>query len=94
MFTDEMWPDNHNLLPKDPFQRAHVRIWSDYITKKVSILTLKSSTFDTNRTSGENFLPKLGFLSSKMIKDSPSPFGRLRHHLATTVKSMNKIRAL
>ncbi len=34
-FADEMWPDKHKLLPTDPFQRAHVRIWSDYITKKV-----------------------------------------------------------
>ncbi len=35
-YTDEAWKDEGPaLLPKDPYERALVRIWSDHISKKI-----------------------------------------------------------
>ncbi|XP_058071496.1 probable glutathione S-transferase parC [Magnolia sinica] len=34
-YIDEVWTDRSPLLPKDPYQRANARFWTDYINKKV-----------------------------------------------------------
>lgn len=34
-YMDEAWPDKPKLMPKDPYDRAVVRIWADFVTKKI-----------------------------------------------------------
>ncbi|KAI5332778.1 hypothetical protein L3X38_022907 [Prunus dulcis] len=34
-YVDEIWRDKAPLLPSDPYQRARVRFWADFIDKKV-----------------------------------------------------------
>ena len=34
-YIDEAWPNGPALMPKDPHDRAYVRIWSDHIDKKI-----------------------------------------------------------
>lgn len=34
-YVDEAWPSEPRLLPTDPYQRAHARIWCDFIGKKI-----------------------------------------------------------
>ncbi len=35
-YVDEAWPEGRRIMPRDPFERAHQRMWSDHITKRVS----------------------------------------------------------
>ena len=44
-FTDEFWTDEPKLFPTDPFQRAHVRVWADHISKKVLSISRIYYTF-------------------------------------------------
>ena len=44
-FTDEFWTDEPKLFPTDPFQRAHVRLWADHISKKVPSISRICYTF-------------------------------------------------
>ena len=34
-YLDEAFPDSRQLLPSDPYARAHARFWADYVDKKV-----------------------------------------------------------
>lgn len=34
-YVDEAWPSEPRLLPEDPYERAHARIWGDFISKKI-----------------------------------------------------------
>lgn len=34
-YVDDAWPGEPTLLPTDPYDRAHARIWGDYIAKKI-----------------------------------------------------------
>lgn len=34
-YVDEAWPHEPRLLPTDPYDRAHARIWGDYLGKKI-----------------------------------------------------------
>ncbi|EFH65446.1 hypothetical protein ARALYDRAFT_895726 [Arabidopsis lyrata subsp. lyrata] len=36
-YIDELWPDTNPILPSDPYQRAQVRFWADYIDKKTYV---------------------------------------------------------
>nr|GLL47209.1 probable glutathione S-transferase parC [Ipomoea trifida] len=34
-YIDEVWKEQHPLLPTDPYKRAQARFWADYVDKKV-----------------------------------------------------------
>ncbi|KAF6168705.1 hypothetical protein GIB67_026591 [Kingdonia uniflora] len=34
-YIDEVWYDRSPLLPSDPYQRASMRFWADYVDKKI-----------------------------------------------------------
>ncbi|XP_033752254.1 glutathione S-transferase U19-like [Pecten maximus] len=34
-YVDELGPEGKQILPKDPFERAQVRMWSDFISSKL-----------------------------------------------------------
>ena len=34
-YIDESWPNEPRLLPKDPYQRAKVHMWGDFVSKKL-----------------------------------------------------------
>ncbi|XP_051136255.1 probable glutathione S-transferase [Andrographis paniculata] len=41
-YIDEVWKDKSPpLLPSDPYQRAHARLWADLVEKKVSASAMK-----------------------------------------------------
>ncbi|KAL6313680.1 hypothetical protein AAG906_010098 [Vitis piasezkii] len=39
-YIDELWNDKSPLLPSNPYQRAQVKFWADYIDNKSSHISL------------------------------------------------------
>lgn len=73
-YVDEAWPNGKNLLPKDPYLRAWVRIWSDHISKKIippfySVLMKK--TKEEREEAKQELLKAISLLTVNMSPDGP-----------------------
>ncbi|XP_047325325.1 probable glutathione S-transferase [Impatiens glandulifera] len=49
-YIDEVWTENSQFFPSDPYERAHARFWIDYIGQNIYD---KASAFAFKTTSGE-----------------------------------------
>ena len=39
-YIDELWNDKSSMLPSNPYQRAQVKFWADYIDNKYIVLQI------------------------------------------------------
>lgn len=63
-FIEDAYPDHTpHLLPKDPFDRAHARLWVDHVSKAI-VPAVCLSCYPT---------ASLADLVSKVLPTSPSP---------------------
>ncbi|KAI0645231.1 glutathione S-transferase C-terminal-like protein [Trametes meyenii] len=69
-FFEEAFPDHEpHLLPKDPFDRAYVRLWIDYVAKQivpVFMRTVMAQEADKQKAGLEDFYKALRTLTEKV----------------------------
>jgi glutathione S-transferase len=79
-YVDEAWPsETNNLLPRDAYQRAHVRMWSDHVNKKIvpqyySLLMKK--TQEERQQYKQEILSGVSFLCENMSSEGPFFLGK------------------
>lgn len=82
-YVDEAWPTedaSKSLLPKDPFGRAYVRMWSDFITKKIVSLyyrLLMSQNPDEQTELKATFQKNMEELQAAMDPEGPFFSGKV-----------------
>ncbi len=73
-YVDELWPNTNSLLPRDPYDRAMVRIWCDHITKKIVppfyAMLLKENHAERDQCKTELIKQTLQ-ITNAMSKDGP-----------------------
>jgi len=73
-YVDEAWPNSKNLLPKDPYQRAWARIWSDHISKKI-VPSYYAVLMKKNEEEREHYkqelLTAVSLISDNMSEEGP-----------------------
>ncbi|MCE3049673.1 Glutathione S-transferase 5 [Datura stramonium] len=68
-YIDEVWKDKAPLLPSDPYEKAQVRFWADYIKKKVKMDSRQDSSRKIWAIKGEEHeAGKKDFRSSKVLE--------------------------
>ena len=73
-YIDEAWDTGKHLLPTDPYGRAKVRIWSDYISKKLEppYYRLLMKREESERTQAkEDILKGVSTLMAEMDPEGP-----------------------
>ena len=73
-YVDESWCTGKALLPKDPYERAFVRIWSDHITKKIVppfYAMLIKETEQERQESKDAILNNIQLLMNAMSENGP-----------------------
>ena len=79
-YIDEAWPGGNNaLLPRDPYERALVRMWSDHISKKIVppfYALLMKETEKERQESKDAILDNILLLTEVMSVDGPFFLGK------------------
>ncbi|KAG4166747.1 hypothetical protein ERO13_A13G152401v2 [Gossypium hirsutum] len=71
-YIDEVWHDKAPLLPSDPYQKATVRFWADYIDKKIYDLGSRvwKTKGEEQATAKKEFIESLKLIE-KELGDKP-----------------------
>ncbi|OWM65303.1 glutathione S-transferase U9-like [Punica granatum] len=74
-YIDETWKDGHRLLPEDPYERAKVRFWANFLQQLFDtvLLALKSEG-DAQEKAGEQVHEKLKLLEEGLKGCFPGGF--------------------
>ena len=78
-YIDEAWPGGKALLPKNPYERALVRMWSDHIAKKIVppfYALLMKETEKERQQSKDAILNNIMLLTEAMSNDGPFFLGK------------------
>lgn len=82
-FLEEAFPEHTpHLMPKDPYDRARTRIWTDFCTSRIIPAFHRFLQFQPTSDVGglhklrDEFLDKLRELTKEMHKDGPFFFGQ------------------
>ena len=73
-YADELKPDFKPLLPKDTWERAHVRTWCDYISKRIVPLFYKllmNQEAEETKSLRDTYLANIATLSSAVHNEGP-----------------------
>lgn len=76
-YIDEAWPNSNPFMPSDPYDRAAVRFWADFLNKKF----FQDAFYGILKTEGEALeegkrcmLKYLGFLEGELSKGGDNPY--------------------
>ena len=78
-YIEEVWPQSPKLMPADPYERAQVRIWLDFITRKIIphfYQTLQAQEKNQQEEAKVLFLDGLRTFTSAMSPDGPYFLGK------------------
>ena len=76
-YVDERFDTDASLMPKSAIQRAHARIWADFVTARVQkayYTMLMDQDPEGQRTAKENFKKEVTTLSNAMAPLSEGPY--------------------
>ena len=78
-YIDEAWKQGNRILPKDPYERALARIWSDHVTKKIVppyYAHLMKKEEAARQESKDDFINNLRALTDAMKPEGPYFMGK------------------